>query len=103
MSPVNIQTTFNSPFSDVGSLISTLLPNVIIFAAVIFFLLILYSGFELIRSAGGNSSPQELQKARDLLTFGIIGFLIVVSAYFILQLVSYMFFGSDTLTNSPVI
>lgn len=70
-----------------GILISTLLPNLLILAGVIFFLLILGGGFMLIHGAGKESSPQDKAKAQAAITYGVIGFLLVVSAYFILQIV----------------
>jgi hypothetical protein len=100
---VPIASTFGSPFSDPGSLISALLPNIVMLAGVIFFLLLLYGAFKLIIESGKNHSAQAAQKAKDYITFALIGFLIVVSAYFILQIVSQIFFGSDALINSPVI
>jgi hypothetical protein len=100
---VNIVQVFGSPFKDIGSLISTLLPNVIVLAGVILFGIILYGSFKLIIEAGKNQSPQAIQKAKDYLTFGVIGFLIVFSAYFILQIVSLMILGNGNLINSPVL
>lgn len=69
-------------------LISVLLPNVLMFAGVIFFFLILGGGFMMIKSAGGDANAQDTAKAKNAVTFAVIGFLIVVSAYFILQIVS---------------
>ena len=74
--------------SDVGKLISTILPNIIVLAGVIFFFLILFGGFGMIIGAGHNASPQEAAKAKAALTYGLVGFLLVVSAYFILQMIS---------------
>lgn len=73
--------------NSVGDLVSTLLPNIIIAAGVIFFLLILGGGFAMIKSAGADSNPQAAAKAKGAVTYGFVGFLIVVAAYFILQLV----------------
>jgi hypothetical protein len=83
----------NSP----GDLISTLLPNIIIIAGVIFLFLIVGAGFSMIIGAGSQKSPQEAAKAKAALTWGIIGFLLVISAYFILQAVQYML-GVDLLS-----
>lgn len=78
---------FKTPFTDIGSLISTLLPNLLILAGVIFFILILAGGLGMIIGAGGESSPQAAAKSKAAVTYAVVGFLLVVSAYFILQAV----------------
>ncbi len=88
--------------NSLGSLISGLLPNIIMMAGLISFGLIVYGGFQLIRYSGKDRGPAQLEKARNYFTFGVVGFLIVVSAYFILQIVSQAIFGNDTLINSPI-
>ena len=80
---VPLQTTFagtNTIFSSVSQLISTLLPNAIVIAGVIFFILILGSGIAMIVNSGGDASPQNAAKARNAVTYSVIGFLLVVSA-----------------------
>ncbi len=83
---VSIKDTFNSKFSDVGSLITSLLPNILVLAGVIFFLLMLGGGFTMIKNAGGDVNAQDAAKAKNAVTFAVVGFLLVVSAYFILQI-----------------
>jgi len=72
---------------DIGTLISTLLPNVLVFASIIFFFLIVGAGFMMIKSAGSAGSPQDAAKAKAALTYAIIGFLLVVTAFFIMQII----------------
>lgn len=99
-SAVNIPTAFNSPkLTSVGGLVSLLLPNAIAGAAVIFFAMILFGGFQMVRSAGGSPSPQEAAKAKAAITYGIIGFLLVVTAYSILQIIK-LITGIDFLNLS---
>lgn len=74
--------------NSVGALVSVLLPNAIIAAGVIFFILMVLGAFGMIVSAGQEANPQLTAKAKAAVTYGFVGFLIVVSAYFILQLVS---------------
>ncbi|OGC93139.1 hypothetical protein A2876_01165 [Candidatus Amesbacteria bacterium RIFCSPHIGHO2_01_FULL_48_32b] len=90
-------------FTTPGAIISALLPNVIILAGIIFFFLILFGGFKLIVGAGQNSSPQDAAKARAALTYGVIGFLLVVASYFILQIISAQLTGDQTLINTPAL
>ncbi len=85
-----------------GRLISSLLPNVMIIAGLIFFGLIIMSGLKIITASGG-SDPKQLAASRQQLFYGLIGFLIVVSAYFILQIISVTLTGSpDTLINPKI-
>ena len=74
--------------NNVGSLVSRLLPNIIVVAGVVFFLMIIYYGFQLIISAGQNKSPQDIARIKGSITYAFIGFLLVVSGYFILQIIS---------------
>lgn len=83
-----------------ATLISYLLPNVMAAAGIIFFLMILGGGFMMVKNAGGSPSAQDTAKAKAALTMGIVGFLLVVSAYFILQIISALT-GVD-LINIPI-
>lgn len=84
---INISQVFKSPFKDIGQTISYLLPNIIGAAAIVMFLLMIGAGFTMISTAGHESSAQDKAKASAALTYSIIGFLLVVAAYFILQVV----------------
>ncbi len=86
--------------NDIGQVISALLPNAIIIAGVFFFLLIIYGGFQLIVYGGQNNSPQRVSQSRNMITYGLIGFLLVVSAYFILQIIQYV--TGINFINTPI-
>jgi hypothetical protein len=73
--------------SSPGRFISALLPNIIVVAGIIFLFLIVGAGFSMIVGAGGQKSPQEMAKSRAALTWGVVGFLLVVTSYFILEIV----------------
>ena len=77
----------NPKFENIGTLVSSLLPNLLVGAGVIFFFLILGGGFMIIKNAGGDANAQDTAKAKNAVTFAVIGFLLVISAYFILQIV----------------
>lgn len=84
---MNIPNIFGSPFKSIGQTVSYLLPNIIGAAAIIMFLLMIGAGFTMISTAGHESSAQDKAKASAALTYSVIGFLLVVSAYFILQVI----------------
>lgn len=67
--------------------ISRILPNIIMFAGVIFFFMILAGGWGVLSGAGKDQSAQDKAKAAAALTYGVIGFIIVISSYFILQII----------------
>ena len=73
--------------ANIGQVISTLLPNLFVLAGIIFFGLIVAGGWGYLIGAGGEPSAQDKAKAKAALTYGVIGFLLVISAYFILQIV----------------
>jgi|SRR3989344_1450245 len=71
-----------------GSLVSGLLPNVMVIAGVVFFAYMLWGGWDMVLGAGRGGNPPDVQKAWNKITYGLMGFLIVVSSFFILQIVS---------------
>lgn len=71
-----------------GTLISTLLPNILVLAGIIFFALILLGGFGMIVGAGHEANPQSAAKSKAAVTYGLIGFLLVISAFFVLQIIN---------------
>ena len=87
-------------YTSIGSLLSKIIPNAIVFAGVFFFLLIIYGGFQLIVYGGQNNSPQRVAQSKSMVTYGFIGFLLVVSAYFILQLIGAV--TGVNFINSPI-
>ena len=72
-------------FKDLASLVNILLPNIILLSGVIFFLVILFAGFQMIQSAGSGDA-QASAKWKTTLTHAIIGFGLVVLSYTIITL-----------------
>lgn len=83
---VDIQSTLGSPLTDIGSLISVLLPNIYIIAGIIFFLLIFIGGFGIISSAG-KGMKEGVSQGQKALTAGIIGFVLIIGSYWIIQII----------------
>lgn len=84
-----------------GELIGLLLPNLLILAGVIFFGLILGGGFMMIAGAGKEENAQDKAKAQGAITYGVIGFLLVISAYFILQIIGTVT-GINFISPTPI-
>lgn len=69
-----------------GSLISTLLFNVYIFAGIILLVLLIFGGISFIIGAGKQES-QQIQKAGKAITAALAGFAIIFASYFVIQLI----------------
>jgi FtsH-binding integral membrane protein len=84
---VNLEETFNPPFSSIGELISTLLPNVYILAGIILLVLFVAGGFGIISSAG-KGEKEGMAQGKKLVTASLIGFIIVIGSYWVVQIIS---------------
>lgn len=71
----------------VGQLVSALTSNAMVIAGVIFLVLIIIAGFRFI-SAGGD--PGKIAQAWQVITYAIIGFVVVVASYLIIRVVEAM-------------
>jgi len=106
--PVDIRTNFFSshpnaqiPFTSPGNLVTRLVPNIMVAAGVIFFFYIVWGGWDIVIGAGSGGNPTSMQKAWKKLTFGLIGFLIVVGSFFILQIIESL--TGIKIINPPII
>lgn len=81
--------TSRHPTEDVtglGTIVSVFISNAIILAGVIFLFMIIYSGFQIIISAG-KRSPQNMEEAKKTLTTSFVGFSLVFAAFFIIRII----------------
>lgn len=74
-------------FPQASSLIKVLLPNVFMIAGVIAFIGVVMAGVRFIQHAGAMEGEKAAQ-AKGALTSAILGLIIVVAAYFIIQVIS---------------
>lgn len=75
-----------SVFPNLGSLVSAILPNVYILAGILLFFLLIGGGLAII--AGGNDSdPRKTGQGATAVTSALIGFLIIFTSYWIIQIV----------------
>jgi len=87
-----IQGPLSDGFSTPASVVNTVMIKLVIPLVMVALLLVFISGgYDFLLSAG---NPEKLKSARAKLTAGIIGFIILISAYFISQLISQIFFPS---------
>jgi hypothetical protein len=76
-----VSDTFKTP----ASMINLIVANVMILAGIIFFFMIIYSGYLLI--TGGTKGTDQ---AKQMLTTAVIGIVLMFSAYWIVQIVQYV-------------
>lgn len=73
-------------FPTIGTLINIILKNSLTIAGVILLGLLIFGGVKFIMSAGSNDSKKAAE-AKTIITNAIIGFIVVFTAYFIVQIV----------------
>ena len=89
---VDLVARFNSPIGTsifIGDLVSIFLSNAVFFAGFLISLVIIIAGIGMIRGAG-SGNPEQMERGKKAITAGIIGFVIIFSAYWIIQLVEAM-------------
>ncbi|OGF99439.1 hypothetical protein A2Y99_00155 [Candidatus Gottesmanbacteria bacterium RBG_13_37_7] len=80
-------------FPDLGSLVSTLLPKALLIGAVIAFFLVIIAGLGMIAKAGSGDA-QAAEGRKNILTYAILGLVIMFAAFWILQIINYVTQGS---------
>ena len=73
---------------NLGGLVSKLLEFLTPVALVILFFVFVWGGYDLLLSQG---NPEKVKSAKAKFTTGIIGFILIISAYIIVRLLSAMF------------
>ena len=76
-----------------GGLVSSFLPKILLVAGIIFFLLTVAAGVAVIAGAG-SGNPQNQERAKSFMTYSIIGLVIIFASYWIVQIISFVTFGS---------
>lgn len=75
-------------FTNLASLVTNALPILFSIAGVILLLYLLWGGFDYLTSMG---DPKKAESGRGKITNAIIGFIIIFAAYWLVQLVDYIF------------
>ncbi len=84
---VNIGSIYNSPIGTtigIADFVSIVLSNAVTIAGVILLFLALFGGFAIIAGAG-QGDPQSVGRGQKALTAAIAGFVIIFTAYWIIQ------------------
>jgi len=78
------QTGLSTKFNNLGDVVSQLVPYIFGISGIILLLMVVFSGFQMITSAG---DPKAMEAAQKRLTNSIVGFIIIFAAYWIVQLI----------------
>jgi len=79
----------------ISDLIGRAFPFIFAFAGVGLLLMIISAGFTLMTSAG---DAKKMEEGKNRLTFAIVGFLVIFTAYWAVQLLGIAF-GIESITN----
>lgn len=77
--------TFRS-FPDFGSLVTVIIRNAYVLAGIISFLLLVFGGLGVIIAAGSGDTKQ-LEKGKQTVTYAALGLILVVTSYWIIQII----------------
>lgn len=75
-------------FKDLGSIISELLKYLFPFAGLLLFAYLVIGGFSFLTSGG---DPKAMEQAKGKVTNAIVGFIIIFIAFWLVQLLDFMF------------
>ena|SRR3989344_6948722 len=87
-------TTFGQ-FDTFGVLVTVIVRNAFVLAGIMSFLLLVFGGFSVIMGAGAGDTKQ-LEKGKQTITGAIAGLIIVVTSYWIVQII-------EKITGLPLI
>jgi hypothetical protein len=78
---------FNFAGAGLGEIVSQLIPYFLTFAGILLLLYLLFGGLQLMLSRG---DPKAMQDAKGKITNALVGFIIVFTAYWLVQLVGQL-------------
>ncbi len=73
-------------FDTFGALVTVIVRNAFVLAGVISFLILVFGGFSVIMGAGAGDTKQ-LEKGRQAIIGALAGLIIVVTSYWIVQII----------------
>ncbi len=83
-------------FCTLSGLVSNLLPKIVLVGGIVFFILVVIAGLGVL-AAAGSGDAHGMESRKQFLTYTIIGFIIMFSAYWILQIINYLTGGAINL------
>ncbi|MEO8581546.1 MAG: hypothetical protein ABI425_03090 [Patescibacteria group bacterium] len=83
---INDTQSVGEQYKDLGSLINLIVPNIFLLAGVIFLFLMIAGGLSIISS----ESTKSVEEGQKKITSALIGFVVMFSAYWIIQVVELL-------------
>ncbi len=83
---VNLKDSYSPPFSNLGDLVATVVNNAFYLAGFLLVVLFIIGGYKIISSAG-SGDKNNLESGKKALTAAALGFAIIISSYFIIQII----------------
>lgn len=74
----------NGSNAQISTLVNPIISNGLVLSGVVAFFVILFAGFNYISSAGDKN---KLSQSTNMLTYGILGLVVIVSAYLITKII----------------
>lgn len=81
-------------FGNIASILNLVVPLLMSGAALLFLIMLLRAGFKII-TAGGD--PNQISAAQKMMTFAVIGLVVIISSYTLIRIIGYVFQISDKL------
>lgn len=81
----SLSPTFDQ-FDTFGALVTVIIRNAFVLAGIMSFLILVFGGFSVIMGAGAGDTKQ-LEKGKQAITGAVAGLLIVVTSYWIVQII----------------
>lgn len=97
---VNIGENFGSPLGTkvgIGALVGNTISIVMAIAGIALLFLLVGGGFAMIQGAGSDN-PEQAQKGKQAATAAVIGFVVVIAAYWIVRLIEVLLGGEPFIT-----
>lgn len=76
-------------FPTLGDLVNVLTKNVFVLAGVLVFVFLIAAGLKYIMSAG-SGDEKEISQSKTAMTAALIGFLLIFTAYWLIQIIEYI-------------
>jgi hypothetical protein len=77
---------FLTELTGIGMLVSVFVSNAIVVAGIVLLFLLIFGGIGMMAGAGGKN-PQKLAQGRQAVTAAVIGFIIIITAYWIVWII----------------
>lgn len=88
VSPIKGPSELDPNLTDIGGIITKLMPLLFSVAGLILFAMFLWGGYDLMFSGG---EAQKAASAKAKMTYAVVGFILVFTAYWLTQALGYIF------------